>query len=277
MTQLILKVIAHHPMQRTSQLADRLDVALDEVDRQLRPHLVAGNVIEHEVIAPNGRPAMAYELSEQFKAGELGRAIMATTSRATFPAVPTFVPKATPGPGPTAAPTPAPTPAPAAASAAPATNNVPAPAGTKVDRAIACLTRHGTLATGQLRIDIGLRPGDHPAAYLRTALRTGLIKRDGDYWSLGPVQPSAPPASPAAKKDALASGATLDQRSADPAPAVVVAPTAAPVPAGYRCALWSDDILEVQRDGVTVAELEKAAGESLAAFLVRLARPWEAA
>jgi hypothetical protein len=49
-----------------------------------------------------------------------------------------------------------------------------------------------------------------------------------------------------------------------------------PVQAGtvrpvYRCALWSDGILEVRRDGQTVAEMEQGAGESLAAFLCRLA------
>jgi len=45
----------------------------------------------------------------------------------------------------------------------------------------------------------------------------------------------------------------------------------------YRCALWSDGMLEVQRDGQTVAQMPQAAGESLASFLARLAGAKEAA
>jgi hypothetical protein len=51
----------------------------------------------------------------------------------------------------------------------------------------------------------------------------------------------------------------------------------ASAPSAYRCALWSDGILEIQRDGETVAAIPKAAGVSIAAFLHRLARAEEAA
>lgn len=45
----------------------------------------------------------------------------------------------------------------------------------------------------------------------------------------------------------------------------------------YRCALWSDGMLEVQRDGLTVAEMPQAAAEEMASFLARLAGAKEAA
>jgi hypothetical protein len=237
---------------------------MDEVDAQLRQQVIAGNVIEHETTAPNGRPAMAYELSAHFKGSVAYRTMTGTATGA---------PQAEPaqGDGTVVAPS-----APAGAPAAPDHRVVQHRAGVKkvtnVDRAIAFLVEHRSATSNELRELLNLPSGVHPSSYLTSAVHSGRILRDGDCWTLPAEIVSTSPKSPAApqqaKEQANAEQPTRDE-SMRPLKELRQALRA---PAGYRCALWSDDVLEVQRDGVTVAELPKAAGETLAAFLGRLAR-----
>jgi hypothetical protein len=262
MNQRILELLARHPMQRTAQLADRLDISADQADTLLRSHLVAGVIVEHEVTAPNNRPAMAYELSEQFKLTDAYRAIVAhsaPTAAAATAAVaaasiaaplvtPTFVPTAAPAAPPTATAKPARQPAGAS----------PVPAVTKVDRAIDCVKQHGAVLTGQLRVAMNLRPGQHPAAYLATALRDGRIKREGECWSLsdGPAALDDQDPAPQAKKDALESGAALGQVQTAPTPAPAAAPAASEsVPSVLTITLVEEPMFTAHVGGAKVPSL----------------------
>lgn len=76
----------------------------------------------------------------------------------------------------------------------------------------------------------------------------------------------------------MTAGATQDEPNpfGDPAPALASGPTftgtitrpsTEPV---FRCGLWSDGVLELQRNGVQVAALTRGEGEYLAAFMGRM-------
>lgn len=121
--------------------------------------------------------------------------------------------------------------------------------GTKVDRAIACLKEHGTVATGQLRIAIGLRAGQHPSNFLASALADGRIVREGDFWTLGQGKNNEPQKPTAAPSSAPA-----------PAPATAAATL-------YRYAIWSDGQVEIQRNGEQLAALPWEVAKQFAEFV----------
>lgn len=251
----LLTLVAHHPNLRAVQLADQLDLTVDEVEGLLRPHLVAGNVVEDEVLAPNQRPAMAYALSEQFKASE---AFLAMMGRADAGEASLAV--AQPQSEPTVA-----VPVDAAVASAGDTAGVSAPAGTKIDRAIACVREHGIVTSGQLRVSIGLSKGQHPSSYLGPALRDGRLARDGDNWILGPTL------APKAEVDPVTLPAPTPRvgipRFTDPIRAPEVA--ALPVATSFRCAIWSDGVLELQRGGATIACLSAVERGELMSLLAQ--------
>jgi hypothetical protein len=234
----IIALLTTTPMLRIAQIADKLDITVDDVDTLLRPHLIDGSVVEHEVTGPNGRPTMAYEVSVQGQ-------------RRHRPAVQ--------WPEPAASRTPAPVPEPTSA---------PVPEPTRVDRAIACLTEHGSVATGQLRIAMGLSKTQSPVNFLSYPLRDGRIKREGEYWMLGPGK-----AAPEAKPDALETGAELGRFKPDlPMPTFV--PVAAPAPQARadstpsRCrfARWSDGQIEIKKQGLPSVELSREEFDELVRF-----------
>lgn len=110
-----------------------------------------------------------------------------------------------------------------------------------------------------------------PAESKATRVRGSKVKPEELVKALGP-QPAPPIVTPMeAKPDAPAAPAAPDLVIVSLRPA---ADQPAPV---YRCALWSDGMLEVQRDGLTVAEMPQAAAEAMASFLARLAGAKEAA
>jgi hypothetical protein len=245
----LLALIANNPGLRTAQIADRLDVTVDEVETLLRPHLVAGRVFENEVMAPNNRPAMAYDVSEQFKVSDAYRAVLG-------------------GQEPGSAQVEAAQPGPTASSATPqAPAEVEEHTKTRVERAIACVTEHGRVTNDQLRFAMGLRVNQFPTSFLNRVLRDGLLARDGDNWVLGPAlaaEPEAKPASLASSEIEIpkfTEKVTPEVRR-DPAP---VART------GFRCAIWSDGILELQRDGATIAALSACERSALAGLLQQAA------
>jgi hypothetical protein len=234
----LLTLIANKPDLRAVQLADRVDQPVDSVEALLRPHLVAGNVYEEEVTAPNNRPAMAYHLSEVFKASEAFRAIRVRSDCGAGEEPVAATAKLEP-----------------AAEQAPASGctetdaaaGAPADAASRIERAIACV-QYGSVSNDQMRVAIGLRVNQFPVNFLRRALEDGRLARDGGNWVLGPaLTDKGKPAQVDPRKPKA--GVVLPASSPAPTSSIALAT----VPAGFRCAVWSDGILELQRGGVTFA------------------------
>jgi hypothetical protein len=285
----LLRLIAKTPMLRTVQLADRLDISLDDVDAELRPHLVAGTVVEHEVEGPNNRKATAYDVSEQFKLTDAYRVAVGATGGVLV------------------------TVADAARDAANelASQREPAKAAkvsaerapmTKVERAIALVTVLKSVPDADLHAELGLKKGDSVSSYVAAAKRDGRLVKTGDIWSLGmaalssaepvsaaplaelPAAPlevprfipdpvaKAPPKPPVtAAPAAKSTTAPIEQtKPADRFPGVDMdragAAAAAPTP-GFRCAVWSDGVVHLERRGSITFELSPVEQDKLFAFL----------
>jgi hypothetical protein len=159
--QQILEQLARHPESRAVQLADRLDVDLEDVQTALAALVAAGDVIASDGTSPAGFPCQLYRLRKGLKLS--------------LPSLPA---------------------------------GTPAPAG----------------------------------------------KAASD------VAPAADEASPIVVPKFLTDGPAPQLSSTNAAPGV------------YRVGLWSDGILEIQLERETVAEIPKAAGVSIAAWLNWLAR-----
>jgi hypothetical protein len=250
--QAILEKIAQHPQCRAVQLADWIDSELDDVQAVLAGLIAVGDVVASNGTSPAGAPCQLYELSDQFKASEAYKPIFSKVVAAQFAAAHADL--------------------------------------SKVDRAIEFVRERGTASSAELHAVLQLPASEYVSSYLNGALKSGRLVKDGKSWTLGPAAEqtapvpasagSSPVVTTAESKPTLAVPTFLPKsgpatppapaRPPRPAPAKDVAPASAAAPV-YRCALWSDGVLEVRRDGQTVAELPQAAGESLAAFLGRLA------
>ena len=221
----LLDLIGKTPMMRAMQIADRLDIAVDEVDTLLRHSLQEGSVIEHEVDAPNNRKAMAYELSAQYMA----------THALTAP--PRAIVECTQQPAPVV------------------NSGIVGREPTKVERAIAYVRKNGPSSSAQLHTELGLAEGVHISSYLGSAVRTGRMVRDGNTWFLpgpGTVAPADIP------KFSNIGSATVDVGISQPAQCSAPDEQAAPsaeASIAFRCALWSDGTFEIQRNGATIASL----------------------
>lgn len=185
--------------------------------------------------------------------------------------------KPTAAPASSAAPSPAPQPVPRFldAPAAPPTSTA-AQTGTKVERAIACLRQHGTVATGQLREAIGLRAGQHPSNFLTSALADGRIVRDGDYWSLGWKLKERVGQIAATADDVRDLPQQLVDQLSKPAQGLAeqVKLTAPTLPStavsGCRFAIWSHGVVEIKKPGLPELELTIDEVEELIAFLTKM-------
>jgi hypothetical protein len=251
----LLALIASNPGLRAEQIADRLDRGVADVDALLRPHLAVGSVFEEEVTAPNNRPAMAYHLSEQFKMTDAYSAIVAgrdpDAAQVAQPPSTDAGSKEAGGP-------------PAEADTADT-----AKAGTRVDRAIACVTKHGCVTNGQMRVATGLHVGQYPVSFLAVPLRDGRLARDGENWVLGPALAPKQQAEPIADEKAKMEIPVFTETANSPAhPVAPAAPAVQGARAGFRCAVWSDGILELQRDGATIASLLPGERAELAGHLL---------
>jgi hypothetical protein len=255
--QAILERIAQHPKCRAVQLADWLDLDLVDVQAALAALIAVGDVTSEPGLSPAKNPCQFYDLSSKFKASDAYKPMEVKARAAIF-------------------------------AAAHADLN-------KTDRALAFVRERGAASSYELHVVMGLKPEESATSWLSHAVKDGRLARDGKTWTLGageqlpPVvavqkdlqpQPAAGTADGAAQPQPAPpveaqphvpaqAGTTKHQPSRPRARAAEPKADAPTVPV-YRCALWSDGILEVQKDGATVAALEQAAGESLAAFLARL-------
>lgn len=240
--QKIYELMAKTPDIRAVQIADALDQDLTDVSTALKALVDEGDVVRTAGTAPNGQPAQIYNLSATFMKSTEYKAI---TARLNPPAAPSTQAAAA------SAPTPAP--APAAVAAAPKSH---------VDDAIAFIRLAGTVTTAELKQHMGLRSSASPAAWLNGAIRDGRLARNGIHWTIGDGKPPVRAETP--KSQAPAAQAT--------APTIVAN---APAPT-FRCGLWSDGVLELQRDGATLATLTRNEGEHLTQFFNRMLTTTEA-
>lgn len=274
--QQILTLIAKKPGIVAIQIADALDVELSEASAALKELVEIGHVQRSTGTAPNGLAAQVYHLTEEFKRTNEYRAVMA--------AIEAEAPRAA---APVAAP--APVPAPAASAAIAAVAPVSTPTVGRAERAIAFIRTHGPVTDAQLRAELGMKLEEYPSTVLSHAVKAGRVARVGSEWLPGAGAPPAP-----VKKQPAFGGSLGLPGSSPRAPvavprfadfAVAAAPTASPAPIvdqapaaeppKFRCGLWSDGVLELQRDGIQVAALTQHEGEALAGFMARLREPLE--
>lgn len=252
--QKIYTLMAKTPDIRAVQIADALDQELSDVSDALKSLVDVGDVVRHSGTAPNGQPTQLYNLSPAFIKSNEYKAI-----KAGFVAVATTTAAAMPAPQP-------------AASVIPPPSSV-----SRVDDAIAFIRLTGKVSGAALKRHMGLSGTASPGNYLNTALRDGRLARDGIYWMIGPAKPGGKQPGPnvAAKTESAPETAVI------PVPALPaseaphqVAPANGPT---FRCGLWSDDVLELQRDGETLATLTRTEGEQLSSFFNRMLSTMEVA
>lgn len=270
--QQILALVATTPDIRAVQIADALDKPLTDVSAALRSLVEVGDILQSKGTAPNNHPTMVYNLSDEFKKSKDYRAVMAIVEAQRPPV----------SPGAAAMPVVEPV-VPAQAKAEPVAIPVFAPKDpprdSKAQRGVDYIVKHGSVSHVDLQKVMELTKLQFPAAYLTSAIRNKIVHKVGNTWKAG-AAPTATVTGPVVKitdagakpKDTVAvQQPTRDQQpvaavvatKTTVVPAVVVAPV-------FRCGLWSDGVLELQRDGSTVAVLEQGEGEQLASFVNRM-------
>lgn len=260
----IYEQVARKPGIRASEIAVNLDMTLATVSADLRSLVDAGDLVKRTEFGEQGRQCQVYELSEDFKGSRFYEAMIASK-----------------------VPTPAAEPVQTGIkvdlvqpAAAPVQQHGPAP--TKVQLALACITKLGSATDDQLRDAMGLLPKTYVGAYLTSAVKSGKVLRDGDRWKPGPgkVEVKVPdsatvqPVSPL--KTAVVDDVFVASRDASKFDAVVDAITAAPLtlpaPAAssHRCAIWSDGTYELETNGVRVALLSHEQAVAFVSFIERM-------
>lgn len=254
----IYALMAKTPDIRAVQICDALDAELTDVSAALRSLVEIGDVVKHSGTAPNNQPAQLYNLSETFKKSREGVALLASVAPAAQPAPAADLPEPAqqPAPAPQAFPTPVFT-----------QQDVLKKERTKAELAIDHLTANTSATDAEMRIVLGIPGKNAPRAYLRAQLNTGALLRWPDgVWTLGGGTPPASHNSPRAEP-----ATTTTNKEAAPMPPITPPPTtegaAAPV---FRCGLWSDGVLELQRNGQQVAVLNQREGEQLVDFMGRM-------
>lgn len=251
--QKIYTLIALRPHIRASELANELNTPMIDVSASLRALVDVGDLVRHTKFDDDtGRQYQAYELSDAFKATRDGKALLAKLSGEEL----LESPQAT---------TPAPTPTPTAFS-------MPMATCSKVDRAIAFIREHGKATDGELKTVMDLSKSAAPQAYLQTAIKNGKVRRDGVYWKigLGPTHPTAQ----AADNFATVGNIIVATRNQESIPTPVMRSIEAAIPAPdavvRRCGIFSDGMVELQRDGRLQAQLYREDAEFLADFILGL-------
>lgn len=275
--QKIYELMFRTPNIRAVQISDALDADLGEVSRALRPLVDIGDVVQHKGVAPNGQPALMYNLSDDFKKSrqyaDLVAAAAAAAKPTQAPAAPAtaeergvelmqvMVPSMAAA---TLAPTPTPTESP---TAAPATEP---PCAGRSERAIAHIVGNGSATDQALREVMGIRPEEYPSSYLSHAVRAGRVMKKGSLWVPGNGAPVEPDRAPPFGSRLNLPGSTPKPTAAPARKAAPQAPEPAavqPIAPTFRCGLWSDGVLELQRNGVTVATLEPTESKVMLNFI----------
>ncbi|NRR28876.1 hypothetical protein HSX11_01635 [Oxalobacteraceae bacterium] len=237
----VLAQIALQPKIRSVEIADAMDCEAEMIDRCLAPEIAAGDVKVLRAFAPNGRPVSGFEFSEAFVRTAAYGAIAAAAGIDAAPLPPVA---ATVAPPAVARPVPAPKTRPAAVP-----GTATEPPMTYFDKAIAFIRSNGGRVDNEsLREALGLGIGASPISYLRLPTNDGRLKRVGRDWLLGERAAATP-----RYKAGLAVPRALKP------PVDVQSP--------FRCAIWSDGMMELQRAGQTIAILAPAEQAALSALL----------
>lgn len=290
--QQIYQLLARKPDARAQDIADKLDVDLKDTSAALKTLVDVGDVVRHTGTAPNSLPTQLYNLSDAFKRTKDGVAALAAAAGFKDAA-----PAAKPAPvvDPEAAP-----PAPVAI---PVFVPVEQPKVSRSELGIAYVTKHGRVTQEALRKAMDMKHGEYPSAFLGGAIRAGKLYKDNTEWVAGPSpahkaaskfnfskppkdepkaqfkpteQPDEPaPAAaapePSTLKSTVVNDVFVSSRDAGKFDAAVAA-IAAPVPTVpvFRCGLWSDGVLELQRNGLAIAMLTRGEHEHMADFMRRM-------
>lgn len=273
----IYQLLARKPDSRAQDVADVMDVELRVASDELSCLVDVGDVLRRSGTGPNGQPAQLYSLTEVFKSTPAGVMLLAAMEQDTVSATPA---KAT------------------------EVEEEPEPQLSRIDRAIAYLTKNGSGGDIEMRSVLGIKKEEYPSSVLASAVKTGRIVRDGILWRLGDGVPLAAAksarkyntAAPSKKREPRAQfsktaqpgdaeGQVRDDAPASNPKSVDLEPAAPPptnknqatlheqpVPAQptFRCGLWSDGVLELQRDGRSLIELQRGEHEHLADFMKRM-------
>jgi len=216
----MLTLIARNPAIRTVEIADHIDCDVDQVQPLLQPMIDAGEILLIPVTAPNGRPANGFMFTEKGRKGELFRELSEERRVAQAASMPAHAP---------------------AIPAAPDQLEQPV---SKIETAIRFIRAQGSAAASEIRDLLKLEKGQSPMAYLGNALRDGRLKVSNGIYTLGDGQP----------EKAAAPKPARQPKAAKPVPDSATEPVVKRV-SNFRCALWSDGKLELQRNGVTIASL----------------------
>lgn len=153
--QKILELMAATPGMRRVQLADKLDMATDDVQALLAGLMAVGDVVESDGFGPNGLPCKLYNLSDRFKASAAYAPLAAKAAAAGFQC---------------------------------------APGLNRIERSIAFIRSNGGTATSsELHAMLGLAPDEYVSSMLASAVRTSRLVKDGKNWTLGTGPGTAPP------------------------------------------------------------------------------------
>jgi hypothetical protein len=276
--QQIYELLAKNPSMRAVQICDALDQELCDVSEMLKSLVDVGDVVRTPGTAPNGQAAQFYALSDAFKAGRDYKDIQAKLQGERVADA-------------CAAPTPAPTPENTSAPVPPARPK------SRTDDAIEYIKqRGGKISNAELKTHMRLQKGESPASWLAIPIRDGRLKRDGVFWLIGSGKPAstvgvatAPIVArgaipklgdvlslklPTPPPDAFKVPAEMNDSDNGPSTPVTAFGFVADMPATaagiFRCGLWSDGVLELQRDGQTLAQLTRGEGEHMADFIGRM-------
>lgn len=214
---------------------------------------------------------------------------------------------APPAPAPTVAPVATAAPAatiPVFLAKAPPPSPADDPSLRRIERAIAHIKEYGPTSDADIRVVLNLRADQYPTSFIGRAVKDGRLAKDGRNWTLGAGTSPAPlKRQPAFGGPIGLVGSTPHVAKAPEIVAVAVKEVAtslvsqanptkqqeqvmetkqiagvaeqsrakdATTPPAFRCGLWSDGVLELQRDGVQVAALTQVEGETVAAFMARM-------
>jgi hypothetical protein len=158
--QQIMMLIAKQPRIRDVEIADTLDMDMDQVHRDLSDAVASNEVWVEKITAPNGLKVNAYSINPTSSGWSSGWKAHSVAAPASQPSA---------------------VPIPVAPVVSPAVKEL-----TKVDKAIAYLTANGSVTPRDLAIAMGLDVRKQsPSQYLGHCIRTGRIVKDGKLFRLG--------------------------------------------------------------------------------------------
>lgn len=290
--QKIYEFIALKQSVRAVQIADRFDVSLAEASDALRSLVDVGDVLRTAGIAPNGQPAQFYSLAPSFIKSREGQLVIARieADRAALKQAEDAPVSSSELTNVKAAPKADDSPAPSSGPMKDADHGA-----NRSQIALDYIRKVGSVTDADLRIVMGLRAGQYPSAWLAAAVKRGEVNKDGKEWKVGagsqikrqpafggplglagatplpcaqenkPVQ--VPRFTDLRKQAAKPADINIGYSGAELATVIEKVNTALRPTSAFRVGIWSDGTMELQRNGVKVAELDQAERESVAAFM----------